>query len=87
MTSFIEWIDELPTERIKARVFFALPEYSATIPTGVTIGKRWRCLVGAHDPYFRGKPRWVIREFVAVENPKMAGIAQYRPIIIAERPR
>lgn len=85
----ITWVDDLPVMRIKARDFFKLPEYSATIPTGVTIGKRWRCLLGSHDFDFRkrgGKPRWIIREYVKDEKDStMAVVKQYRPVIIAER--
>jgi hypothetical protein len=85
----LKWIDKLPTLRLTAREFMELYEYSATNPTGVTIGKRWRCLVGSHDiDWCRrgGKPRWVIREYVAVADPKMAGIKNYRPIVIVRPP-
>lgn len=83
----LKWIDLLPTLRITAREFKDLYEYSATNPTGVTIGKRWKCLVGSHDLAWcnkGGKPRWVVREYVAVEDPKMAGIKQYRPIVVVK---
>lgn len=79
------WVSLLPTMRLTARQFKDLPEYSGSNPTGVTIGKRWRCLIGAHDLDWKrkgGKPRWVIREYVTVADPKMAGIKNYRPIVI-----
>jgi hypothetical protein len=85
----LTWIDTLPVLRLTAREFMELPEYSATVPTGAFIGKRWRCLVGSHDlPWCQagGIPRWVIREYVAVADPKMAGIKQYRPIVIVRSP-
>ena len=53
-----------------------LLEYSRSIPTGKTIGKRWRCSVQGIKPYkwmFWWKPslknqRWLIRTYV--EDPK-----------------
>lgn len=52
--------------RLTDREFFALPEYSTSLPTGTTPGKRWRRLDGAHDRAFiarGGKPRWQVGEY------------------------
>lgn len=40
----------------------SLPEYSATIPTGVTPGKQWRRHDGAYDPTV-DDPLWLIGEY------------------------
>lgn len=56
----------LPPLHITMQEAMKLSEYSATNPTGVTIGKRWRRHNGLHDPSFRrlgGKPRWMICEY------------------------
>lgn len=52
-------------ERIDKVALFALPEYSFSLPTGTTIGKRWRALRGA---------RWWIGEYVPCEKPGHVGI-------------
>lgn len=65
--------------------FKALPEYSATIPTGTTIGKRWRRLDGAHDHVAKAaghKPRWIIGEYTEHADPTKVGIKWWRPIIV-----
>ncbi len=59
--------DALPALRLTPREFAALPEYSCSLPTGTTIGKRWKRLDGSHDHRFiaaGGKPRWMIGEYV-----------------------
>jgi hypothetical protein len=79
------WIDKLPPLRLTRPEFEGLLEYSATLPTGTTTGKRWRRLDGAHDHAFKllgGKPRWVIGEYGAVsKDGKKIDIHWYRPII------
>lgn len=43
-----------------------LYEYSCTMPTGVTVGKRWRRHDGSFDRDFMtkgGKPRWLIGRY------------------------
>ncbi len=57
------WWRALPPYRVDMKAAWQLPEYSATNPTGVTVGKTWRRLNGAHDEVFKrlgGRPRWVI---------------------------
>lgn len=54
--------------------FKNLPEYSCTIPTGTTVGKRWRC----NQAFGTGrKPQWndwYMGEYVKHPDPKMVGI-------------
>lgn len=52
----------LPTIQITKAEFDALPEYSATFPTGTTPGKRWKRHDGAFDPTCE-KPIWLIGEY------------------------
>ena len=57
---------ELPVLRLTPRQFAELREYSGTLPTGTTIGKRWKRLDGSHDRAFikaGGKPRWMVGEY------------------------
>lgn len=39
--------------------FEALPEYSCSIPTGKTVGKRWKCKVD----YYDASAGWLLREY------------------------
>jgi hypothetical protein len=61
-----EWEKSLPVMRLTPKEFKGLLEYSASLPTGTTPGKRWRRLNGAHDRAFirrGGKPRWIIGQY------------------------
>lgn len=56
----------LPPLRITFHEAEELYEYSATNPTGVVVGKRWRRYNGSFDEKFiraGGKPRWVICQY------------------------
>lgn len=71
--------------RMTCAEFKAMPEYSATYPTGTTIGKRWRRLNGIYDEVFLrhgGKPYWQIGEYVDHPDPKKIGIKWWKPVII-----
>lgn len=68
--------EELPGLRLTQREFDPLPEYSCSIPTGTTIGKRWKRHEGAYDQRFRaagGKPWWIIGEYIEAADPKKGG--------------
>lgn len=56
----------------------ALPEYSCTLPTGTTIGKRWRRdthIVGIARPQDKpGPSEWVIGEYFDDGTPGMVAI-------------
>jgi hypothetical protein len=45
-----------------------LPEYSVTLPTGTTIGKRWR----RRDP--QATSGWTMGEYVPHADPALVGI-------------
>lgn len=51
-----------------------LDEYSLSLPTGTTIGKRWRRRVGNG---------WYIGEYVAHEDPTLVGI-RWTPVVIVD---
>ncbi|RWC91701.1 MAG: hypothetical protein EOS72_03330 [Mesorhizobium sp.] len=66
--------------------FDALDEYSATLPTGQTPGKRWKRHDGAFDREFLdagGKPVWLIGEFGEVSaDGKTVALNWYVPVIV-----
>lgn len=66
--------------------FDELPEYSCSIPTGTTIGKRWKRNIYAFDPSAHD-PRtgnsiddWYLCEYVQHTDPKLVGII-YKHIV------
>jgi hypothetical protein len=62
--------------------FDALPEYSATLPTGTTPGKRWRRHDGAYDPSCK-KPQWLIGEYGEINaDGKTIALNWYWPVIV-----
>lgn len=79
-------ISDLPVLRLPLHEFNALLEYSASLPTGTTPGKRWKRLDGSHDRAFiraGGKPRWMIGEYDPNDDGKGKKIKVnwYRPVI------
>jgi len=79
------WL-ELPPFAITMREAVRLSDYSASYPTGVTIGKTWRRQNGAFDQGFKangGLPRWIICRYEEADDddPKMAKIARYRAVV------
>lgn len=73
----------LPRLRLTRAEFLALPEYSCSIPTGTTTGKRWRRLDGLFDPNCPpNRRRWMIGEYGNVSaDGKTIAIKWYRPIV------
>lgn len=78
--------DARPPLPITLREAMELAEYSATYPTGATLGKRWRRHDGSHDREFTrrgGRPTWLICEYY--EGPRTGkgsvSIRTYRPVI------
>lgn len=73
-----------------------LPEYSTTLPTGQTIGKRWRRDINfmarrifAHLHFWDGTPepedngvRWIVGEYVPDSEPSYVGISWSRVEIV-----
>lgn len=60
--------------------FNRLPEYSWSLPTGTTIGKRWR-REQVWDEEGQKKSRWWVGEYIVDPDPKMVGIKWYRVLI------
>lgn len=67
--------------KISEKDFLALMEYSSTIPTGTTIGKRWRRGQRWRDKNGEIKTKWYIGEYVEDPDPKYVGIKWYIPLI------
>jgi hypothetical protein len=82
---------KLPPFRIHMRDALKLPEYSATNPTGVYPGKRWRRHNGVHDMRFianGGIPRWVICTYEEIPgDDKMVKNGYYRAVITVKMGR
>jgi len=64
----------------------ALPEYSRSLPTGTTIGKRWkRNLADGHGGKL--KPYWIVGEYYDIDRDDRVGIRWYDvEITDADRP-
>lgn len=73
---------ESDTIRLTLAEFDALLDYSSSIPTGTTIGKRWKRRKVYHDES-RG---WVVGEFVEHPDPDVVGIKWWHNIEITDRP-
>ena len=88
-----------PTVQLTKREFDELSEYSCTLPTGTTLGKRWKrdqnayrhpvcahlhIFDGTREPDFRG-PSWWMGEYVPDPDPKMVGIRWYKIEIVGAR--
>lgn len=72
---------DLPKLYLTLQEAQALPEYSASLPTGTTIGKRWRRHDGVFDQDFLlrgGTPVWMIGEYIEINTPGRVGIKWYR---------
>lgn len=78
----IEGPEPLPRLRVTPAEFHALLEYSCSLPTGTTPGKRWKRLDGAYDRRCT-RPRWMIGEYDPDCPPDATRIRiiWYRPII------
>ncbi len=57
-------------ETITLEALAALPEYSCSLPTGTTIGVRWR----AATRYMGERTEWRIGTYVSDPSPGMVGI-------------
>lgn len=58
-------------EIISLQDLMALPEYSCSVPTGTTIGKRWRRATKYHGPTVT---EWMIGKYIENPDPKLIGI-------------
>jgi hypothetical protein len=85
-------LDAFPPIRLSSSAFSALREYSRTLPTGTTIGKRWKR--NARDGYyfpvdvwglrfvFPAPPRWMMGEYAESTLPGMVDILWYRVEVV-----
>lgn len=76
----------LPPLVLPLHEFQRMNEYSTSLPTETTPGKRWRKHCAAYWPAFirlGGKPRWIIGEYDPQGDPKAKeiGINWYRPVV------
>lgn len=84
----IDRVKHLPVLRLTSREFEALLDYSASLPTGTTPGKRWRRLDGCHDERCPIHARaWMIGEYELLpkDHPKRdteIKVNWYRPVIV-----
>ncbi len=69
----------LPVERLTQPELDALLEYSLSLPTGTTIGKRWKRRIPARGP-LQG---WAIGKYVTSDQPNEVGI-EWSRVEIAE---
>lgn len=78
-------IRDLPRLRLTESEFRALLDYSGSLPTGTTIGKRWKRLDGVYDREWvrrGGKPAWMVGEYYDIGSETQIGIRWYRPVIM-----
>jgi len=59
-----------------------LLEYSCSLPTGTTIGKRWKKNVNAYQHPHNPVPDWRMGEYIEDEDPEMVGIIWRRVVLL-----
>jgi len=75
------YLKVLTDQIIKYKDLQALPEYSMSIPTGVTVGKRWRHALDGASRHELDTTEWAIRMYVDdPDNEKSALIISYRAV-------
>jgi hypothetical protein len=74
-------IAHFPVVELTQRELDELLEYSCSLPTGKTIGKRWKRNILAYNPnpaaHAEGAiigPEWVMGEYIEDKDPEMIGI-------------
>ncbi len=87
-------LDTFPPIRLSRSALAALDEYSRTLPTGTTIGKRWKRNAndGRYFPIdvwglrfvFPVPPRWTMGEYAESALPGMVEILWYRVEVVEE---
>lgn len=65
------------TAIVDAEAFAALMDYSGSIPTGTTIGKRWK----RRRDYYDESKGWVMGEYAADPNPDYVRII-WRDLVV-----
>lgn len=72
----------LATVHLTKAEFDALGEYSTTLPTGTTIGKRWK----RAKPWDSKNPTWYLGEYVPGAFPGSVGIKWSHIILLEDFP-
>lgn len=70
----------MKTIALSKQEFDALPEYSCTLPTGTTVGKRWKLGWPYHEP----RTRWFLGEYAKSDLPGMVDIVWREIVFVAE---
>jgi hypothetical protein len=70
---------ELERIILTSEQFEGLKEYSCSIPTGKSIGKRWKRNVNAYSDL---PAQWVMGTYVPDADPMRVGIKWYRIVVI-----
>ena len=89
MNNWSARVGEFPRMAITYQAMKALPEYSCTVPTGVSVGKMWRRHDGSFDPRCRKEDQmWLIGRYEAAppeiirgKVTEMCKTVFYRPVI------
>lgn len=74
-----DWTAKLDVAQMTQAAFDALLEYTTTLPTGKTIGKRWKRYLFAGP----AKGTWVMGEYVEDPDPEFVGITWRRVEVTA----
>lgn len=64
---------------VTEREFRELPEYSCSLPTGQTIGKKWK----RQKDYYDESKGWLMGEYIPDPDPEMVGI-RWRDLVLWE---
>lgn len=67
------------TALVTPEAFSSMPDYSCSVPTGTTIGKRWK----RRRNYYDESQGWVMGEYVEHDDPGRVGIV-WRDLLVVE---
>lgn len=78
-------VEQFEVVELTRQEFDALPEYSCSLPSGTTIGKRWKCnkdayrgrhsVISAAEERITGVPEnWWVGTYVEDPDPNLVGI-------------
>lgn len=74
-------VARLPHVELTQAELEALPEYSCSLPTGTTIGKRWKLDVHFRPGPPNAFPAWLLGEYTAHPDPGLVGITWRRIVV------
>ena len=73
----------METVYLSQKEFDELLDYSCSVPTGQTIGKRWRC----RNDYYDASRGWLMGEYIPDPNDEPGWVAiKWRKIVIGTPP-